>query len=162
MKKLITVLMLLFIPGFIFGFGIKLNDNKSEDGYVYSLTDEEIVSGNSSTKGMVKRNSYNNKTTISISRFSGIDSVVSFSPKNQSVELTLSSKVDRGDLRLFLCDSESIIYEFEVGEKNQVYTLPSQNSKCYLKAVGDKCNYSVEIELKVKKVDVPSFEGFTL
>lgn len=161
MKKSVIVLMLLLIPGLIFGLGKKSSDN-SEESYVYSLTDEEIVSGNSSTKGVVKRNSYNNKTTISISRFSGVESVISFSPKNQSVELTISSKVDRGDLRLFLCDSESIIYEFEVGEKDQVYTLPSQNSKCYLKAAGEKCNYSVEIEMKVKKVEVPSFEGTIL
>lgn len=162
MKKQFLLLVLLLIPLSLFAIGKKNDKADNTESYVNSLSEEDFVKGNSCSKGTVRRNSINNKTSITTSRFNGVDCIATVNPKNQIVELTISCKVSKGDLRLILCDSENIVYEFEVNEKDQIYNIPFSSSKYYLKVAGENANYSVEIEYKAKTIDLPTFESSIL
>lgn len=135
---------------------------KTEGVSVTDMSEEDIVKNNSFSKiGSVSR-SVNNKTSLAVRRFSGIEELVVLQPKGDCFEITLSSEVGDGELRLFICDSESIVYEFQVNEKDQKYTLPSTNKKYFLKAAGSNAKYRLEFSYEKIESSLPSFQGTIL
>lgn len=160
MKKLSFILLIFMIPGFMFGIG--KSSSESEREYVQNLTEEEIVKGHAYSKSSSIQKTSNNKTTIKVKRFSGIEEVLVISPKNQNVDVTVSCKVESGALRVVICDKESIVYEFDVNDEPETFRLPSTKGRYFIKTAGKNARYSLEVEVEAKKTELPSFEGTIL
>lgn len=163
MKK-ISVVLFIFLQAFAFISCVpkSINQIKQTENSVQNISEEEIVKGSVYSKSSSSTRSINNKTTMNVKYFNGIEKVVTFSPRKNPIEITVSSKVDAGDLRIVLCDDSSIIYEFAVGEKNQSYRLNQSNSKYYLKTVGSKARFTLEFNYESIKTDLPNFDATIL
>jgi len=161
MKKSSLVLLIVLLPMLIFAKGTNSAKNPDKE-YVDNLTEEEIVKGNRYTKSSSVQKTSNNKTSLKVKRFSGIEEIFVFAPKNENVEITLSSTVEAGALRLVVCDKENVLYEFEVGEENQTYKLPATKGRYILKAVGSNARYTVEVSCTREKSEIPTFKGTVL
>ncbi|MCQ2591717.1 MAG: hypothetical protein MJ188_02945 [Treponema sp.] len=158
MKKIIfAAFLLLYIPFFFSCTVGKKSPSEKNQNTIMDLSEEQIVKGNSYSKSLSNTKSNNNSTSISVKGFSGIETLVSFKKSNDSIELSISCEINNGELRLVLCDSEKIIHEFNLEEKNQTYRFSPGDTNCHLKAVGNKANYSMKITYNRKKLSNQTF-----
>ena len=134
-------------------------EKKIQSTSIADLSEQEIINKNSSSKMGYFSTTLNNKSTIKVKKFSGGETLKTFNSSKEQVQLTLSNTLSEGELRIVLCDSEKIIYEFETNKENQTYIIPASDSRVDLKVVGSKAQYTLIYTYESKKSPLPVFEG---
>lgn len=157
--KIKFLIAALLIP---FCFSCTKTEKNTETTSIADLSEQEIINKNSSSSIGYFSTTSNNKSTIKVRRFSGAEILKTFNSSKDQIELTLSNTLSEGELRIILCDSEKIIYEFETNKENQTYTIPASNSKVNLKVVGEKAKYTLVYTCESKESQLPIFEGTAL
>lgn len=153
MKKIIPAIIALFIP-LLFSCMPPKSMAKSPS----ELTEKEIVEKNTYSRSTYLSKSINNKSTITVRHFSGVEKTDTFSSKNDKITITLSCKLEEGELRLCLCDSESIIHEFDVAGDQQTFTIPADGNRYFLKTAGKDAKFKLEYSLEKKKIPISTAE----
>lgn len=129
---------------------------------VADLSDQEIINLNSASKMGYITQTVNTKFAIKVRSFSGGDKLKTFEASDKQIDLTLSNSLEKGELKIVLCDSEKIIHEFEINKENQTFTIPPSNQKVYLKVVGNKARYTLTYNYEINEPAIPVLKGTSL
>lgn len=126
MKKVGISLLILMSFCFISCFSRGPVDQEAAEEYVKDLTEEDIVTKNSSAKLSYMKRSIGNKVKLSVKRFSGVEEILAIKATSEGKKLKVTSKIEQGAIRIVLCDSKNIIYEFKVGEEDS-FEIPASS-----------------------------------
>ena len=121
-------------------------DTNGEDDYtLQELTDSDLIKSTRHLSFMSVQNINGNEGVISVTTFNGVMKVAEF--KKGTYHITLSFEVSKGNAKLSICDTSSIIHTFEINNEEQVLDL-TFDSTVYLKIAGEDCEFKLKYSFK--------------
>jgi hypothetical protein len=145
MKKLFCTLLTVCI---LLSFaGCKLpsyeDTNGEADFSLQTITEEDILRAAGSTKIMASKVSINDNTVCKAQTMSGVETLFSERLKNETLDLTVSCAITKGNARLVLILDDKIIHDFAINEENQHITLDNVTGKVCLRLAGEAAGYVI-------------------
>ncbi len=151
MKKAI-ISALLVILSVVFcacgGFTSYRDTNGDDDYTLQNITENDILNGIGSTSISAVSSRKGNTGKYEVGIFSGVEQLEKFLPG--AYEITVSLKTESGNLRLLLCTSDKILYDFQPNGEDQTYVLDTRADTVYFKIAGEKAKFKLEYKITNK------------
>lgn len=145
MKRTFIVLLLLLLLT-ASGCGHIQDTNGTHDISLANITESEIVHGMSSLSSGRLQTSLNGQTSITIKKFSGVQTLETFNGKGGQT-LRCDIELRSGNLRVVVVNNGGIVEEFAVDEGESEYVFPD-NGTYRLKIAGETAELDIKFSLQ--------------
>lgn len=116
--------------------------NGDADFSLQTLTEEDILSKNNYLQTMASQSTANNKTKVSVGKFSGVRILHIF--RSGTHTLTVTPGVTAGNLRLVLCTEDRILHDFALTGEEQTFTVDASAGSVFFKVAGESAEFSLD------------------
>ena len=150
MKQLISLLIIIILLFTLSGCVKHVEDTNGVDDFtIQTYTDADIESGKtSSTKFGSVETTINNNTHLKVSKFTGVEELLSTKATNQTLIYNVESTCKQGNFRIVILKDGSIIRDVRINSKETI-TLENCNGRYKLMMVGESAK--IDIKYSVSK-----------
>lgn len=117
--------------------------NGEADFSLQTITEQDILRAAGSTKIMAFSSSVNGQTTCKAKTMNGVETLFEKKLNGQTLDLTVSCAITKGNARLVLILDDKIIHDFAINEENQHITLDNVTGKVCLRLAGEAAGYVI-------------------
>ena len=147
MKKpflvLLTVIMLSLTACSPYRWS-EVKDTNGIDRTLQTITAQDILDLNSFLAFIsIKSKNSDGTTSVTIDKFSGVQTLETFK-KGGRYDITVALRSNSGNIRLVLCDSEKIIWEFEADGEGSTVGFDCMSGNVYLKLAGEEAQVDLQ------------------
>jgi len=121
--------------------------NGAENTSLCSLTDEDIIDGTSSVAQKSVSNKRNDRGSMRIEKFSGVQLVDSMNVRDKAETLTCTVNLKSGNFRVVIVKDGKIFADIKTDGTEDSVTL-TQSGKYELKIAGESANFEMEYKIK--------------
>ena len=146
MKRTVIALLLLLLILTASSCGHIADTNGVHDISLADITEDEIVHGMSSVSSGRLQTSLNGRTSITIKKFSGVQTLETFDGKSGRT-LRCDIELRSGNLRVVVVHDEDIVAEFAVGGGECGYVFPD-NGTYRLKIAGETAEFDIKFSVQ--------------
>ena len=129
----------------------QIEDTNGEDDYSLAvITHEELVKGtNSSSKIGSMRTQINDKLTVKVSKFSGVEALDSITADNSTKSITFSvqSTLESGNFFVYVRHDGQIVGELEIGKSDTLTIKQPTPGKYELCVAGESASYELSASI---------------
>lgn len=143
--------LMLSLGGCMSAGGIE-DTNGEEDLSLQTITDKDIIEGMGSTRFM---SSSSNSTVNGVSKsvhkaktMSGVLELYEDRLKNETLDITVSCEITKGNARLVLIVDGEIVHDFDLNGADQSLVLDNVSGNVSLKIAGESAGYAVSYTVK--------------
>lgn len=147
MKKLFTIVFILFLSLTLTSCSHIEDTNGPDDYSLVEISNDEIVSGKSYSTSVGKLTTQTGRTIkLKISKFSGVENVQSFKTTNSDITFTVSIEVTQGNFKAVLVQNNKIIHEFNNNQNNQIVKVSKGTGSVAVYIAGESAKFNLTIE----------------
>jgi len=145
MNKWIFLFVSVFIILSLSSCGVTTyqDTNGPSDYSLQTLTEEDIIRGAKTSKILSSSITLNNKTVCKAKTMSGVEELYKTNLKNETLCLTISSEITKGNARLVIVFNDEIIHDFALHMSDQIFTLEDVTGTVSLKLAGESTGYEI-------------------
>ncbi len=148
MKRVIFILTVILCMSLLCSCVSHIEDTNGEDDYsLCSLTDEDIIDGVSSLMQGSMSNKRNDRGSMSVQKFSGVQTIDSINVRGAEETLTCTVNVESGNLRVVIVKDGKIFADLAVDGIKDSVTL-TESGKYELKIAGESACFEIEYKIK--------------
>ena len=129
----------------------QIEDNNGEDDFSLAvLTNKDLLkSASSSSKVGFVRSQINDKLTVKVSRFSGVEVLESISADQNTGSITFSvqSTLGSGNLYVYVRHDGQIVGDFEIGKSDSLTIKQPAQGKYELCVAGESASYELSASI---------------
>ena len=151
MKKILfltVALLLIAICITCVGCVSQIEDTNGEsDTSLCSITDQDIVKGNSAVSVGSVSNKRNDRGTLSVNKFSGVQTVDTINVRDVAESVTCTATVESGNFRVVIVRDGKIYADMKTDGAPNTITL-TEPGKYDLKIAGESAKFEMEYKIK--------------
>ena len=143
-KAILSILALMLAAMTLFSScaSAHIKDTNGKDDYsLQQLTEEDLLKSRSSVSSVSVSSTRDHETRVTVRKCSGVKEFRTFTKGTYTV--TVNFKVNAGNIRLVLCDSDQILKEFEINSDGQSFTFDCGYKIVSLKAACESAGFEL-------------------
>lgn len=142
MKKIFTIGLFLVLSLSLTSCGHIEDTNGDDDFSIQTITEERILSGSSYSMTSSKKVTINNKTTMSVKKFSGVYTLYDFDLEDdENLNFTIYSEVTKGNFKMVLTQDKKIVKNIPINTINDFSVSNKGDYK--IKLVGESAAFEL-------------------
>lgn len=147
MKRLLTIIFIIFLSITLTSCSHIEDTNGPDDYSLVKISDEEILGVRSASTKIGAFESQTGRTIkVKVSKFSGVEKLQSFKTTNSDITFTVSVTVTSGNFKAVLVQEGKIIHTFNNNASNQVVTVKQGTGTVSFYVAGESAKYNITLE----------------
>ena len=147
MKRLLTIIFIIFLSITLTSCSHIEDTNGPDDYSLVKISDEEILGVRSASTKIGSFESQTGRTIkVKVSKFSGVEKLQSFKTTNSDITFTVSVTVTSGNFKAMLVLEGKIIPTFNNNVSNQVVTVKQGTGTVSFYVAGESAKYNITLE----------------
>ena len=155
MKKLLAIALIISTLIALCSCTMIKDTNGADDTSLCTITDEDIINGMTPTAILTTTFSINERYSIGMKYFSGVDDIAYFDMNGEDITVTLSAEVKKGNFAVVLVNDGKIVGRFDTSGEDSTVTLEKAYGYVYIRAAGESANFKVNFTYSVESNKQP-------
>ncbi|MCH5163754.1 MAG: hypothetical protein J1F36_01920 [Clostridiales bacterium] len=127
------------------GCGHIKDTNGDDDFSLVTLSEQQIIKGNSSVSSVSASNQWNNKYNLKVSKFSGVKELKKITLKSGTQKITTDVNVSAGNFRMVLISGGQIVYDFDI---NGTSSATISEGTYIIKIAGESASFNLSFSIE--------------